>query len=61
MTAGDEALAAEAREWIADCPWADLDEEGAAGLSDSEALAGVERHFVGGLDEFRRYGSGVTG
>lgn len=40
------------REWITDCVWADLDEDSAAELSDSEVIAGIQRHYCGGLNQF---------
>lgn len=43
------------RDWVADCVWADLDDEqDVAELSDSQVLAGVSRHYDGGLAGFVR-------
>jgi hypothetical protein len=46
---GIKAFAAEAREAIASCVggavWKDLELEDAEGLTDAEALAGIEDHF----------------
>jgi hypothetical protein len=49
---GTQALAAEARRWIADCEWADIDEIDAEDLSDAQALSGIARKYAGGLDAF---------
>lgn len=49
---GTQALAAEARSWIADCEWADIDEIDAGDLSDAQALSGIARKHAGGLDAF---------
>lgn len=39
-----------AREWAADCEWADdID-----GLSDAEILRGVHRHYAGGIFQLAR-------
>ena len=38
------------REWIADCSWPDLDD--VAELSPAEVIAGVRRHFDGGINAF---------
>jgi len=48
-----ETLAA-MREWIADCYWPDLDASDVATLSDAEVIAGVRKHFDGGIPEFLR-------
>jgi len=50
-------LAGAARDWIADCGWADLDTDGAAELTDAEVLRGVERHYEGGLRAFAADGA----
>jgi hypothetical protein len=44
---------AEARAWIADCAWGDLDPEDIASLTDAEVMRGVERHYDGGLLAFQ--------
>jgi hypothetical protein len=49
---GTQALAAEARSWIADYEWADIDEIDAEDLSDAQALSGIARKYEGGLDAF---------
>lgn len=43
---------AEARAWIADCMWADLEPEDIAELSDAVVISGVARFFDGGLAAF---------
>jgi hypothetical protein len=40
----------EARAWIADCYWSDLDD--ASELSDAEVVQGVENHYEGGWTQF---------
>jgi hypothetical protein len=49
---GTQELAAEARGWIADCEWADIDEIDAEDLGDAQALSGIDRKYEGGLDAF---------
>lgn len=49
---GIQAFAQEARDWIADCQWADLEPEDVGDLTDAQALSGVARKFDGGLDGF---------
>ena len=43
----------QAREWIADCQWPDLDESEIAGLSDGAIQKAVARHFDGGIESFK--------
>jgi hypothetical protein len=43
---------AEAREWIADCVWADLDQEDIDALTDDQVTRGVRRHYSGGVAQF---------
>lgn len=50
----NEALIAQAREWCSDCDW--LDSEDIADLTPAEVLAGVERHYEGGLAQFIKDG-----
>jgi hypothetical protein len=45
-------LADEARAWLAEIEWADLDREDALQLPDEHAIAAVERHYDGGLTAF---------
>jgi hypothetical protein len=49
---GTQALAAEARTWIAGCEWADLDEDEIRELTDAQALSGAARKAGGGLEGF---------
>jgi hypothetical protein len=46
------ALADQARGWLAEIAWADLDSEDALQLPDEHAIAAVERHYDGGLTAF---------
>jgi ABC-type transport system involved in cytochrome c biogenesis ATPase subunit len=43
---------ADMRLWIADCPWADLDDEQVAALSDNDVIDGVREHYEGGIGMF---------
>lgn len=43
---------AEARSWIGDCEWRDLEPEDVAELTDAEIMRGVARHYDGGLAAF---------
>ena len=49
---GTQALAAEARGWIAGRQWEDLEEQDIADLTDAQALSGIARKYAGGLDAF---------
>jgi hypothetical protein len=49
---GTQELAAEARDWIADCRWEDLKDDDIADLTDAQALSGIARKVEGGLDAF---------
>jgi hypothetical protein len=49
---GTQALATEARGWIADCQWEDLEEDDIKDLTDAQALSGIARKYEGGLDAF---------
>ncbi|MGF1934530.1 MAG: peptide ABC transporter substrate-binding protein [Nostoc sp. ChiQUE02] len=45
----------QARDWIKDCcPWGDLQEDQVDDLSDDDVTAGIERHFKGGISEFKK-------
>ncbi len=50
--AEDAEMVAEARGWLADCTWADVDADDIAEMSAAEILLGVQRHYVGGVDAF---------
>jgi hypothetical protein len=43
----------EAREWVADCEWADLDAEDVPFLSAEQLVRAIETHWEGGLSAFR--------
>lgn len=49
---GAQALAAEARAWIAGRRWEDLEDGDVDDMSDAQALSGVRRLYEGGLDAF---------
>jgi len=42
----------EARAWILDCVWGDLDESDVADLSGEQIVRGVQRHYEGGWAQF---------
>lgn len=42
----------EARGWVADFVWADLDDESFDELTDAEITRGIARHYDGGLPAF---------
>lgn len=46
------AVIAAMREWAKDCAWRDLDDEDIDELPAAELLAGVARHFDGGIAAF---------
>jgi hypothetical protein len=41
-----------ARHWIKECVWDDLEAEDVDELSDAVIVAGIERHWCGGLSDF---------
>lgn len=47
---------ADAREWISDCEWGNLDPEDIAELSDIDIVRGVAKYYSGGWEEFLRNG-----
>lgn len=53
------ALADEARAWLAEIEWADLNRAEALQLPDEHAIAAVERHYDGGLAAFIADGAAV--
>lgn len=47
----------EARDWIKDCigSWRDIEsEEDVDDLSDQEVIAGIKKHFSGGIEAFKQ-------
>jgi hypothetical protein len=44
------------RDWIADCTWRE-DAETLADLPASAVYRGIERHYAGGVAQFRRDGA----
>jgi len=42
----------EARLWIADCVWGDLEDDEIDSLTASEVLRGISRHYEGGWAQF---------
>jgi hypothetical protein len=43
----------EARAWLMDCQWADMESEHVATLSDAMILWAVARHYEGGIEQFK--------
>jgi hypothetical protein len=43
-----------ARTWVAECDWADLDDEDVAELTDEEIVDGIEAHYEGGVEQFKK-------
>lgn len=43
---------ADMRLWIADCPWAGLDDEQIAAMSEEDVIDAVRRHYDGGIGMF---------
>lgn len=42
----------EARNWVADCVWGDLDADDVAALPERAIIAGVNHHYEGGWRQF---------
>jgi len=54
-------LYAEARDWIADCAWSNLEPEDIEELSDERVRRGIERHYHGGWEAFVETCDGAGG
>lgn len=52
ITADEDTLTA-MREWVSECVWADMDEEEIAELTATQLMRGVEKHYAGGVAQFR--------
>lgn len=52
-------LLREARGWVADCMWADLEPEDIAAMPAARVTRGIARHYDGGLAEFVRNTAGI--
>lgn len=48
----DSALIEQARTWVKDCLWADIEEEDVDELPAEVVRRGVERHYAGGWAQF---------
>lgn len=46
------SMLTEARSWIADCVWGDMEPDDIAELTDDEIIRGVARHYYGGWEAF---------
>ena len=42
----------EARNHIADCQWADMDDDDIKNLTDNQIIKGISRHYSGGWPQF---------
>ena len=42
----------DAKAWILDCEWGDLDAEDIPELSDTEVINGIARNYDGGIEGF---------
>jgi len=42
----------DARDWLRDCVWADMEDEDFDDLSDNQVRRGVENHWEGGWADF---------
>lgn len=42
----------QAREWLADCVWEEIEPEEFETLSERRIIRGIERHFDGGMQAF---------
>lgn len=42
----------DARDWVADCVWADLDADDVTELTDVQVTRGIARHYDGGVAQF---------
>lgn len=52
----DYATVEDARAWISECVWADLDPDEISDMPDDDVLRGVENHYAGGMAQFLRDG-----
>jgi hypothetical protein len=45
-------MIADARDWLADCAWLDMESDDFADITDSAVIDGVRRHYDGGINQF---------
>ncbi|NJN13664.1 MAG: peptide ABC transporter substrate-binding protein [Richelia sp. RM1_1_1] len=45
----------QAKDWISDCCWEDLDPEDVEELTPDQIERGIDKNFDGGLEAFKRY------
>jgi hypothetical protein len=55
ITADAETLE-QARVWVSECVWGDLEPEDTASLSDAQIHTGINRHYAGGWAQFVKDG-----
>jgi hypothetical protein len=42
----------DARDWVSECEWADMDDDDLSELTDKQIIQGITRHFDGGWSGF---------
>ena len=42
----------QARDWLNDCEWSDLDDNDINEMPDASVIAGIARHYDGGIQQF---------
>ena len=42
----------DARNWVAECVWGDLEDGDISQLTDAQVVAGIQRHYSGGVEQF---------
>jgi hypothetical protein len=42
----------QARQWLAECVWGDIDDDDINGMSDARIVSGIARHYSGGIEQF---------
>ena len=46
----------QARDWLNDCEWSDLDDNDINEMPDASVIAGIARHYDGGTEQFIKDG-----
>jgi hypothetical protein len=46
----------QARNWLTECIWADIDEDDINEMSDARIVSGIARHYDGGIAQFIKDG-----
>ena len=42
----------QARQWLTECVWEDIDDDDINEMSDSHIVSGIARHYSGGIEQF---------